>query len=158
MRAWVSGFSVAFGPEKAPGVPAGREEMQTVGSSEFGSTFWLKPVRAEGYQHTFHLGRHVSRAWAQAQFVGGLQLIAMSVQNIVSALRVRQGEEPSQVEFVWPSSPEAWEAPWKNRPSITEFSMGECVSFGDWTEPSREDLLRVYGLNAEPGGDGAQEV
>jgi hypothetical protein len=77
----------------------------------------------------------------------------MSVRNIVSALRVRQGEEPTRVEFVWPSAPDAWEAPWQNPPSITELSLGHGVSFGDWIEPSRDELLRVYGCNAERDGE-----
>ncbi len=153
MRALVGGFSVAFGKQPSPGEPAPPEAMQTVGSTDFGSTFWMPPEKVQGCERTFNFGRHVSRAWVPDRFVAGLHLISMSIRNIASRALVHAGRDPSGLQFSWPADPELYAAPWRRHPSITNLSMGNTVHLGDWVEPTADRIRESFKFAMGPESD-----
>lgn len=143
MRAHVGGFSLAVGLTPQSGEPP--PEMTPIGSTEYGSTISIQR-KLPGYKYTFELGHSVSLTWVPEQFVGVLHLISMSVQNIVSAALIASGIVESQtLRFAWPRDSQAFDAPWRVRPSIGRFGMGvTTVEIPGWVEPSEEEIRNLY--------------
>jgi len=155
MRAAVGGFSVAVGREDTPGQPAPAERMQRIGGSEHGSTFWMPPRKLDGTQYTFELSRNVSCGWVPQQFVCALPLIGMSISNVAGRALIASGVAPTTVRFVWPANSEAYEAPWREFPSIRHIGFGHTTDLPGWQEPSIDDIKRVYEANATAGNENA---
>jgi hypothetical protein len=82
-----------------------------VGRAEFGSTFRKsrKIPRTSGTSRSFEFFEETSRRWSPGQFVTELQLIGLSIGNIVSRLRTQHGERAAGLPFLAPSNPEAFE-------------------------------------------------
>jgi hypothetical protein len=127
--------------------------MQTIGGTEYGSTFWMPPEKVKGYKRTYSLTRSVSRAWLPEQFVSALLLIGMSVRNVVSRALIIAGGKPASVEFVWPEDQDFFNAPWRKWSSITNLSIRPSVELGGWVEPTAEDIRRVYQEQLPPTED-----
>lgn len=142
MRPAVGGFSVAAGVEPAPGTaPA---EMQTVGGSDFGSTFWLPARRMPGCRHTFELSTNVTMGWEPGKFVQALPLIRDSVRNITARALVYGGRDLATVKLGWPSDMNQFDAPWKHAPTIGSMASTNTTELLSWSEPTAADILRTY--------------
>jgi hypothetical protein len=95
-----SGVKIAFGFEHQYGVPPPREEMKYLGGSDNGSTF-LALERAgpdvpgtrskRSRQHTVN--------WDPEAMIRGLQVIDVSIRNIIAFLRILNGASPSMTQF-----------------------------------------------------------
>ncbi len=97
LRVMPGGFSIAFGVEKVRGQRAAPEDMQSLGGSEFGSSFTV-PLKIEGAEkHQLRLSRR-SRNWSWEALAIDLQLISQSINNVVSCLRVIAGA-PAEILF-----------------------------------------------------------
>jgi len=144
LRAHVSGFGISVGIQDSPDVPAPRERMQSIGGSEYGSTFWL-PRKIDGRRFTFELSRLVSCAWAPGQFAAALPLIGMTINDVAARALLVADADSTKTEFVWPADADAYEAPWRDFPSISHFDTTHHTDLGDWIEPSAEEVRGVYG-------------
>jgi hypothetical protein len=145
MRSRVGGFSVAMGRQTTPGERAPAENMSFVGGAEYGSTFWMPPQRVRPHRFTFELTKSVARGWVVDQFTSALELVAMSIRNVVSRSLIIDGVARSEVpKFEWPLDPAAYVHPWERRPSISELTFGQSVDLGNWQEPAPEEIERIY--------------
>lgn len=144
MRAQIGGVTVALSPPHPPGERAQDEVMQTIGASDYGSTFWNATRKLPGYQRTYELGHYTSCGWNPRQFAAALPLIGMSVQNLVNRCLVSAGDDPSGLGFVQPADAEAFDRPWLNRPSIRHISFGNTTDAGEWEEPSAEEMRLFF--------------
>ncbi len=117
-RTQLGGFSFSIGHETAPGIPADPATMRTLGASEFGSTFAV-PVKLEGRLH--QTSRTVSRNWLPVAMVHGLHIMAASITNIVSFLRIHAGDDPTTCRFEFFSNDSVFESAW-DRPGVHTIS------------------------------------
>jgi hypothetical protein len=85
------GFSISIGPPKPADAPSSLpEQMESLGSSEFGS-FVLQAVAIDGVPK-HHRGVCTRlRNWNPNALMADLHLIACSLTNIVSCLRMMSG-------------------------------------------------------------------
>ncbi len=147
MRSLVGGFKIALGPDTtdlSPSTPDQHAPQALVGVAEYGSTFNLHR-RIEGTSHSFEFHERASQAWVPSQFVAGLDLVAVSVRNIVSRLLIVAGEEPVDVRFEWPEDTDAYERCWKPAPSISTVSFRSSIALDPgYKEPSHADILTWY--------------
>lgn len=141
-RARPGGFRLAVGIETTPGVPAPPERMRSLGGSEFGSSFFI-PEKINDYKLHFRVRRH-SRNWRPENFIYGLHLISLSLQNILSFLKVVNGVDAATVEFLWPSDESHFQEPW--RPVAGVMSMGmDTVIMPEHIKPfNKDEILGVY--------------
>ena len=144
MRAHVGDFSVAMGEESIFGQGASPENMKTIGGTEYGSTFWMRPRKVQDFQRTFELGKQVSRAWVPEQFIFGLQLIGLSIRNVASRARIEAGVDSAKVQFQWVSEETVYDSPRRKRPSLSHLTMGQTVDLSGWEEPSEEEIRQAY--------------
>jgi hypothetical protein len=121
--------------------------MHLLGKSEFGSTFFtveaLDVETKDKAKRQFILLKH-SRSWQIENFYFGLHLISLSLQNILSYLKIVNGVEPSQVQFAWPDDETHFQEPWKTHPSISGISMNNIITAENITPFSNEQILSVY--------------
>lgn len=138
-RARLGGFSLMIGMEHIPGESAPAESMRTVGASEFGSTFFVAE-HLNGVHHQYP--RRTSKNWNPVALAHGLQLIAMSIQNIVSFLRIVNSDDPSECPFAAPSNMESFGLPWQSTGGIKFMNLDRTVASDDIIRWTKEEVIR----------------
>lgn len=103
-RVQLGGFNLSIGRQASPDVPAPQENMRLAAHSEFGSTFFRGEKLTKGHQAI----RRVSINWRPLEMARALVLIAMSIENVSSFLRVINGDDPEDCRFSYPSEPTAF--------------------------------------------------
>jgi hypothetical protein len=92
--------------------------------------------------------------WLPAAIAGKIHLAATSIENVISFLKVANGVEPKQVQLKRPQDPEAFEQPWSLSTGVTGMDLDDVVSEAHIERVSREEVLRVLGLQADEQGSG----
>jgi len=152
LRVRSGGFSLAIGLQDEPGIPAPKERMRSLGSSEFGSTFNI--VEQIGDHNHHFQSKRSSRNWSPTDLVWALHLITMSLTNVIGSLRILNGKPAEQVRFEWPEDFQMFDEPWKRSMKLGITSM---EGFGNQIPPyliepySRESILTEY-LEGNDGG------
>jgi hypothetical protein len=140
MRASLGGFTLSIGPETEFGVAAPPEAMRPLAGSVFGSAFY-RVENLDGRLH--HFPRRTTRNWSPDGMVYGLQLIAMSIQDIVSYLRIIGGDDPARCRFDTPLTSESFELPWQQPVGVTSSSIDTVVRKDDIKLLSRDEVVKL---------------
>lgn len=113
-RIAAGGFILRIGEETEPGVRAPEANMETIGASPFGTSFYdAQPiVDRDGLRHHFRI-RHTALNWRAEAMAQRLQLITWSINNVVGALRCLNGAPPGTVRFLRPEDPAIFDAAWQ---------------------------------------------
>jgi hypothetical protein len=126
------GFELSVGLEHEYGVPTPENEMQSIGNSEFGTSF-RRFIAASGQSGERSLiSEQVSVNWKIEKVAPLLQLASISISNVIGALRVLNGESCNSVKFIRPDSDDAFGQPWMQVP------------------PCNNLVLRIYHNNEIP--------
>jgi hypothetical protein len=114
---------LAVGVEPAYGVPPPDSEMKTLGQSAFGATFLkIEPLgSAKGNRHI--RSRQTSVNWSLERVILLQQLAYMSINNIVSALKVVNDYQPGTCRFLRPENDIDFEQPWTHSPGVTSINF-----------------------------------
>lgn len=144
-RAGLGGHSVAIGKETTPGVPTLAEDMVSMGGSIFGSTFYVN-TEVDGRLHRYP--RRRSHNWSPAALVSGLDLLAMSIQNVVSILRILGGDDPQKCLFQIPESRAAFDLPFTPVGGVTSSSLDLNLGLANIERLTKSQVRQL--LNPEP--------
>jgi hypothetical protein len=140
LRVNMRGFYLALGLEDIPGVPAPPENMRLMGSSQFGNYTSEKLHDSRNFRIL-----RKSRNWNPWKFVYALQLISMSINNIVSTLKMMHGVPGSEALCTFPDNEELFDLPWKQRlPGMTTFSMNPHLTESMVTPMTKDEILKSY--------------
>lgn len=118
LRIKPGGSQIAIGREDTPGVPAQPEQMQLLSRSEFGSQFFTTE-NIDDVKHHCRIKRH-RRNWDPENFIHGLNLISLSIKNVISFLKFGHGIRP--VTFQYPDNEDYYKEPWKKSVGLSGFS------------------------------------
>lgn len=121
LRVLSGGFSMAIGRQDGPGNPAPNKRMQSLGSSEFGSSFLVAEQIGDQKQH-FQTKRS-SQNWSPIDISWGLHLVTMSITNIIEFLKILNGVPADEARFVWPEDLNVFKKPWENTVKLGITSM-----------------------------------
>jgi hypothetical protein len=156
-RIKTGGFHLGIAREDTLSVPAPLERMQLLGGSDFGSSFFTPeridhPKKAD--KDTRHFKCHFRvrrnfRNWAPENSFFGLHLISISLQNILSFLKVFNGVNPKSIQIVWPSDEFLFEAPWSVLPGTTSMNLDTVITKGDINPFTKEEILSIYPMDDE---------
>jgi hypothetical protein len=143
-RARPGGGGLRFGLEETPGTAAPEEAMKWIGGSQHGSSaFTIVPISEhETRRNAVHVQlRTTNVLWLAEETVQKVQLLSMSMRNVLSAARIRNGAPPRDVPFFRCEDPKCYGDPWKRSTGVTEFGLhlngpGEAV-----LQVSKERLL-----------------
>jgi hypothetical protein len=138
LRATRGGFALKIGLEPSYGVSPPPDEMQLLGGSDYGSSFFVveKPV---GGKIDFR-PRHFSRNWHPENLSQGMRLLALSLGNLVSYLLARGGEDVSKLKFEWPADESILDSPWKYNLGVTTSNFDTVVE-AEHIEPSTKQSV-----------------
>ncbi|MGQ0552996.1 MAG: hypothetical protein ACT4PU_07225 [Planctomycetota bacterium] len=140
-RARSGGFSLAFGLEKSPGVLAPDAKMELFGASRYGSTYPVaRPVGEDKANFTM---RSVSRNWIPMGQAVALQLIEMSIANVVSALRIWNSVPPIDVKFSWPRDLRDFDKPWMTAMGVGSASFNPHIQDHEIQRQSSDMIRQV---------------
>lgn len=137
------GFTLAVGLEHEHGVAPPSEEMKLVGKSEFGTTFFRIESIGEGKGNRSLSSRRISLNWNIEKTILLLQLVSMSVTNIISALKIANGAQPGTCKFFRPQEDSDFEKPWSYSPGVTICNMDFVISEGQVSSVTKSELLKI---------------
>ena len=138
------GFAMRVGLEHSYGVPPPENEMQTLGGGPHGIGF-LKPAPfpelGPSCKHHMRL-RDTHLNWRVEAMAQAIQLVAMSINNVVGGLRILNGAQPSTVRFERPEDPGFFEAPWQWPVGLIQGSFEFVIDSTEVECTSRAALLK----------------
>jgi hypothetical protein len=134
------GFTLKMAPEREKGKPANEEDMQTLGSSEYGCTF-LRVTRlgAEGSRSL--RARSVSMNWHYEKDLLLAQLAAMSIQNVLTSLRIFNGVAPEKCRFERPENDSDFDRPWGLARGVFRSSFDFTINEASIPHVTRQHLV-----------------
>lgn len=97
------GMHLSIGTEHEFGVSPPDSEMHPLGGSDYGSTYYVPEKIGRRDKADNLLVHEHTRNWNPANLLGRLCLISFSLNNIVSACRIANGEAPEELRFTNPS-------------------------------------------------------
>lgn len=133
-RARAGGFTLAAGTEHEYGVPPPENEMQVVGGSEFGTSFYAAQSidgspRIKRDPH-FRV-RSYAVNWRPEALIPALQLAALSIGNIVSRIRIWHGVDARTIPFTRPEDSSVFDEPWSYGVGVMRMNMDTVISETD---------------------------
>lgn len=112
LRMRSGGFEIKVGIPDELGVPPPAEKMVVLSSSEFGSSYFTSEKLGEWGHHIRLKGE--LRNWDPKNIAWGIELAAMSISNVQSALKLMNGVSAAQFRFPSDLSTFNWRADFMN--------------------------------------------
>lgn len=138
------GFTLEIGIEKVSGVSPPEEEMQQISQSDYGTTFVKIETVGNLKGNRSVRARDVSINWKIEKIVLLAQLVAMSINNVVSGLKLSSGAEAGTCKFERPQNDEDFERPWEYSPGVTAFNMDYVIGPSMVASLTRKNLLENW--------------
>jgi hypothetical protein len=140
------------GLEHQYGVAPPPEEMKLVGTSQFGSSFptLLFITDKKRQQPNIRL-KTTFLNWQPIALARRLQLVACSVNNVVSFLRILGKTDPRSVKFLRPEESSAFDVPWEQSTGLAQATIDIPVEQSEIRAYTREEIL----AELKPRQDGA---
>lgn len=96
-----SGVKISFALERQYGVPPPPGEMKSLGGSDSGSTFYvIERVGPDTQGNRSRRSRRRTVNWTPETMIRALQVIDVSIRNVVTFLRILNGAQPGTVQFM----------------------------------------------------------
>ncbi len=100
--------------------------MQLLGESQFGAMFYKVERLAGGGGR--HLGsRRVATNWSLQRDVLLLQLMQLSIHNVVTRLKMANGFPKEECHFKTIDTEDDYFFPWKHSPGVTSLTLPEST-------------------------------
>ncbi len=137
------GFEVAIGREETVGVAPPFEKMVNLGGSDFGSSYFVKEYIKDTPKINFRPRRH-ARNWNPTNLADRLALISMSINNVVSWLKIINGVSPKQCEFTNPATLDHFQEPWKKCVGLSHSTFDLSIEKEHIRSFDKKDILASY--------------
>ncbi|MEI8196605.1 MAG: hypothetical protein WCI73_11905 [Phycisphaerae bacterium] len=143
MRLRAGGFHLLAGQEAVPGEPCPSEQMQHLGGSSYGSSFY-GVERIDGMDKSNVRMVHHARNWSPDEFIARLQLLSISMRNVLSFLKVILGASPQSQQFVWPADPELFARCFQFDVGVNESSFNLILTKDNIVPQSKDQIVAAY--------------
>ena len=149
-RAKPGGFKMAVGLETTPGKPAPPENMESLGGSDYGSSFFIKEILSEDKRNNGRGNkcniwlRNKSLNWLPRNYYYGVNLICMSLFNIKSFLLHLNGMDNGKLKYTWPSNLDNFEKQWRDSPGVTSISFDQIVRSEDIKTLTKLEITELF--------------
>ena len=130
-----------MGSEHEYGVPPRENEMRLLGQSDFGTSFFRIERIGRANENRSLRSRRISINWKLEKVILDAQLVSMSINNVVSALKIANGEESGTCRFLRPQEDSDFERPLQHSPGVTSTSMDFEINESHIVSISKEELL-----------------
>lgn len=143
------GFALRVGVESTYGVPPPETDMHLLGRSDFGATFFRIESIGHARASRSLRSRLTSVNWSLERTVLLCQLCHVSINNVVSALRVVNGLAANRCKFLRPEKDEDFEAPWRYSTGVTGINFDDVVDENNTQIYTRQELLALIQQQSE---------
>jgi hypothetical protein len=143
-RANQGGFYLSIGKEKSFGIPADNDKMHTLGGSNYGASFFSKE-KLNKYNYAIEKKHH---NWDPLNLIYGLQLLSISLSNIISFLKIFIKDEPDKIKFKWPDDFNQFDEPWKRVVGVCDMAYKHGINWSAIKLLSKEEILSVYNVKS----------
>ncbi|MDP2278554.1 MAG: hypothetical protein Q8K51_10055, partial [Nitrospirota bacterium] len=121
--------------------PPPDNEMQIIGHSDYGATFLKLETIGNEKRNRSLRSRRISLNWKVEKVSLLIQLISMSITNVVSALKIANGSNPATNKFVRPTEDDDFKKPWMYSPGVTVCSLDFVIDESKAIPATRKELL-----------------
>jgi hypothetical protein len=143
------GFAISVGKEPFVGVYPPDSEMQLLGKSDYGSSFFtVEPLTTAMKTRSLRVSR-TSVNWSIERLILLCQHAHLSINNVVTALRVINGWPASECKFLRPEASEDFDKPWKYSPGVTSMKWGHVADESNATALMKDEILAKLALCKE---------
>lgn len=137
------GFALAAGLEHEFGVSPSPEEIKLIGKSEFGTKFFsIEPVGADKRNRSLR-SRRTSQNWKVEKVALLIQLVSLSITNITSALKIKNGAKAGTCNFARPQENSDFEKPWLYSPGVISGKLNYVIPEEQITSFTKSELQKV---------------
>ncbi len=135
------GFILSVGTEHSYGVPPPATEMQMIGKSEYGATF-LKIENLRAKQLGPHIrSRQTSINWSAERVILQFQLVCMSINNVVSGLKILNEYPAGSCKFLRPQEDADFDKPWSYSTGVPSMNVDFLLDEESLPAITKEELL-----------------
>lgn len=134
------GFGLACGVEHEYGVPPPDDEMKLLGHSGYGTSF-LRIEAVGGKKSRSLRSRKQAINWKIEKVALLLQLAYLSINNVISALKIANGAQAGTCLFTRPEEDAEFDRPWGYSPGVTSCSFDFVVDDNQIIVLSKDELL-----------------
>lgn len=136
-RVGCGGFKIEIGEanESKP------EKMNLLGESKYGCSFLtVEAITKSPKERSLRVRKHYTN-WSIERLALLGQLIYLSIQNIVTALRIINGIPASECQYMTPIDKDAFERPWQYTPNVMNMTWESTVESNSRLSTTKEILL-----------------
>jgi hypothetical protein len=150
LRVRPGGFHLSLGPEEIPGVLCPPEQMKTIASSEFGSSYFV--------HEQLHNNRNISIRrqsvnWSPEAYAHRTLLITCSIANILGYIKALNRVDIEDHRFMIPTDESIFDKAWEQPGGAFDISFKFDIDPNSIRPRSQEEILSVYSQNEEKSGD-----
>lgn len=142
LRVKPGGFKAAFGIETIPGKPTLPENMQSLGGSLYGSSFFTEELPTDDSRN-IRL-RNKSLNWIPKNFYLGVKLICELLSNIKSFLLTANRVDNTTLTYHWPSNIKTFEEQFRESPGILSMNFDLIVNPKDINTLSKNEITELF--------------
>lgn len=135
------GFALAAGIEHTQGIPPPESEMQIVGMSEHGATLFKIESMAKGELGPHIRSRQASVNWSLERIVLQFQLVAMSINNVISGLKILNDYPACDCKFLRPQEDSDFDKPWSYSVGVTSANFDYVLDESRLPQVTKAELL-----------------
>lgn len=140
------GFTLEFGKPLEDGSPPA--EMQLLGRSDFGSAFLLiEPLGTRKGDRSLRVRRRYVN-WSMERTILLCKAVHWSILNVTSALRIANGANAEECQFVRPVENVEFTRPWQHSPGVTTMTWESSVPAVDSLCRTKEELVAIWDRQA----------
>jgi len=147
-RARPGGMFLSIGKEKIPGQPANPEDMQTLGGSKYGASYYYIDPKTSDSKN-FRL-RIRTTNWSPKGIWIQIALIRFSISNLISFLRIQHGHDPKDSPFIWPENIDDFTEDLKTTPGTLNASFDIVISDRQIQKLTKKELIALYDEHFSP--------
>jgi hypothetical protein len=109
-RAAMGGLKLTIGRKPKPRVADASEKMLTLLESEFGASFFVPENLGNSRNFTLN---QFHATWRAENLIAALQLISVSIDNILNFIKMLYVDDGRQIKFSFPLEFEDFQRPWR---------------------------------------------
>jgi hypothetical protein len=143
------GFVLSVGKEHEYGTPPPKEEMVMVGGSKYGTSFFVAEqitgIKDKEYEANIRVRRH-GLNWDPENLAHALVMLSMSINNVLSYLKITNGIDAQTVPFFRPMEAQYFEEPFKRSVGVTNIAIDSIVSIENIKPFSKKEIKETCQL------------
>ncbi|TRZ84618.1 hypothetical protein D4R89_13300 [bacterium] len=144
LRLQPGGFRIGLGIQAKPNVPIPIDKLNWTQKSRFGSTTLSLEKISQNKDLVDYSVREDSRNWDIDSLTGRIQLIAMSINNVISFLRTINGQKHTCQQYSWPEDLAYFDLVWESDCDINSLSVDARVTENDIYPTKATEVMKAY--------------